>query len=513
MKNHNITRVESEPRGVFAYVRRSSEPDDRQILSNESQVKELTDFAQKRGLEISKVFQESRSAKTPGRPILNEMLDRIERGEAKCILCWKLDRLARNPVDGGRISWMLQQGVITSIQTPEREYLPADNVILMSVELGMANQFVRDLSHNVVRGMKTKVAKGWRPCLAPLGYLNDKTKDQGERDIIADSERFDVVRRLWDLMLSGAYTVPQIWRIAQDDLHLITPKRKKIGGKPVSINAVYSLFTNVFYTGKFEYNGQLYQGSHTPMVTEDEFWRVQTILGKKGRTRPKHHHFPFTGLIVCGECGGMITAEEHVKANKGDGRVHNYCYYRCSKRRPGVKCAQPAIPSAELERQIEGYLIKVQISDDFHDWAIKYIRLENKKEVGLRTKVYDAQRREYEAAQKQLDELLNMRLARLVDDEEYLAKKERLSMTREQAKVGLQKAESRADHWFETAEQLFNFARYAQEWFKKGDLQTKKTILQTIGLNLTLKDKKLTIDVQEPLLLIEEGAKNLNWYA
>ena len=53
----------------------------------------------------------------PGRPIFNDMLRRIQTGEAQGIICWKVDRLARNPVDGGQIQWLLQQGVIAHIQT------------------------------------------------------------------------------------------------------------------------------------------------------------------------------------------------------------------------------------------------------------------------------------------------------------------------------------------------------------------------------------------------------------
>lgn len=56
-------------------------------------------------------FIEKRSAKIPGRPIFNEILSRIQNGEAQGIVCWKIDRLSRNPVDSGKIQWMLQQNI------------------------------------------------------------------------------------------------------------------------------------------------------------------------------------------------------------------------------------------------------------------------------------------------------------------------------------------------------------------------------------------------------------------
>jgi site-specific DNA recombinase len=83
-------------RKYFLYVRKSSEDEDRQILSIDAQVAELSDIARRHGMMIVATFTESRSAKEPGRPVFNDMLRRIEQGEANAILTWKLDRLARN---------------------------------------------------------------------------------------------------------------------------------------------------------------------------------------------------------------------------------------------------------------------------------------------------------------------------------------------------------------------------------------------------------------------------------
>jgi len=89
----------------FIYSRKSSEAEDRQILSIDSQVIELKRFAVQKGVKILEVLTETKSAKAPGvRPVLNSMMQRLYNGEAAGVLCWKLDRLARNPVDGGAIN-------------------------------------------------------------------------------------------------------------------------------------------------------------------------------------------------------------------------------------------------------------------------------------------------------------------------------------------------------------------------------------------------------------------------
>ena len=157
----------------FTYCRKSSEDEDHQLLSIESQRQELRKYADREKLHIVTLLEEARSAKTPGRPVFNEMLRRIERGDAHAILSWKLDRLARNFDDGGKIIGLLQRGVIQEIRTFEKSYLPSDNVLMIAVEFGMANQYVRDLSVNIRRGIREKVRRGIYSGKAPLGYYNE----------------------------------------------------------------------------------------------------------------------------------------------------------------------------------------------------------------------------------------------------------------------------------------------------------------------------------------------------
>lgn len=341
----------------FMYCRKSSEEEDRQVLSIESQINELKELADKFGCQIVDILSEAKSAKAPGRPVFNQMIKRIQKGEADGIICWKLDRLARNPIDGGQISWMLQQGMIKHILTPEKSYYPEDNVLLMSVELGMANQFVRDLSKNVKRGLKTKAEKGWLPGIAPLGYLNDRYHPKGEKRIIKDPERFPLIRKMWDLMLTNLYTVPQILEMVSNQWGFKTRVMKKVGGNSLPRSTIYGIFTNPFYYGWFEYSGQLYKGNHEPMITVEEYDRVQQLLGREGRPRPKTHTFTFTGMIRCGECGCLITAEE--KINRYG---YRYVYYHCTRRKKGVKCFQKSIEVNKLEELIGDFLKRIYIS-------------------------------------------------------------------------------------------------------------------------------------------------------
>lgn len=516
----------------FIYCRKSFEAEDRQVLSIESQQSELKKLAERLNLPVVDVLSESRSAKSPGRPLFNQMIKKVNQGRADGIICWKLDRLARNPIDGGKIIWMLQKGIIKHIQTYDRSYYPEDNVLLMSVEFGMANQFILDLSKNVKRGFRAKLEKGWRPNLAPLGYLNDKLKGKGKGEIIKDSERFDLVKKMWNLMLTGSYTPPKILKIANNKWGLRTRK-----GKALSRSTIYRIFTNPFYSGFFEFpkgSGNWYKGCHEPMITQDEYDRVQVLLGRKDNPRPKKHNFAFRGLIRCGECGAMVTCEEknQIICSKckhkfsynnrkfcpnckipiekmKNSTILNYVYYHCTKRKD-PKCSQGSVELRKLEKQIDELLYRINISEKFKNWTMKQLRKENEKEKEIRERIFESQKRTYTNCLKKLDNLLQLKISpensdgSLLSDEEYAKKKAELIREKAHLEEVLGDAERRVERWLDIAEKTFNFACYARYWFKNGTPEEKTQILQALGSNLTLKDKKLLFNVKKPFTLLEK---------
>ncbi len=495
-KNENNTTY-------FSYARKSSDAEDKQIASIEDQEEEIARLARREGLRVHKdTFSEARTAKAPGRRVFNEMLDRIERGETGRILCWKLDRLARNFIDGGKIIDMLQRGVIKEIRTHDRVYLPTDNVLMMAVEFGMANQYIRDLSVNVKRGLKSKLKKGWMPTTAPLGYLNTKTEARGENYIIKDPDRFPLIRKAWDLLLTGAYIPDQILDKLNNQWGFRTRPWKRRGGKPMSRSTIYHIFTDPFYAGLFQYSGQLYEGKHPPMITLQEFDYVQVLLGRKGRPRPKRHHYAYTGAFTCGECGGSVSATFKEKILKSTNERKHYTLYYCvNARKHKGACSQRHYTNVHvIEKQIAQEIEKFTILPEFKQWMLDILKREDDEEVEKRTKIYETQLRALGDAQRQLDNLRGLRLRDLIDDEEYIQDRKRLKEDVLKLRQRVKETEGRTDQWQEQTDRAFDFACHAREAFEKGDLQTKKAILAAIGLNCTLKDKNIAL--QSPSWLV-----------
>ena len=499
----------------FLYCRKSSEDDGRQVLSIDSQIGTLTDLAASQGVAITRTFTESKSAKAPGRDKFNEMLVRIEKGEANGILCWKLDRLARNPVDEGRIKWMLQKGVIKNIKTPDRDYLPGDNVLITSVEFGMANQYLLDLSKNVKRGLKTKAEMGWYSGYAPLGYLNTKTREKGANAIIKDPERFHLVRQLFDMMLTGNYSVLQLLKLSKK-WGLKTRPAKTGAGKTMSRSNLYKIFQNPFYYGIFEYprgSGNWYQGKHDAMISKAEFDKVQEYITRKDAPRYKKHEFEFTGMIRCGSCGSMVTAEQRTKTQQ-NGNVHHYLYYHCTKRST-TPCHEKSIEEKELWRQVDFALSKLEISERFRDWAIRYLHEYRTDEAKANDEILEAKQKELLAINRQIDALVLKYTApenitgELISADEFKTLKGNLVKQKLELDQLLANQASEKDRWIELTERTFNFAKYARYHFQNGDRDMRRSVFAALGSYLYLEDQKINIELHYPFTTIMEKKEEI----
>lgn len=487
----------------FLYARKSSEAEDRQAASIDAQKDELLKIAKDQGLQIVDILEESQSAKKPGRKVFNSMLERIYKGEANGILCWKLNRLARNPIDGGQVSWALQKGIIKHVQTFGRSYYPSDNVIVMAVELGMANQFIRDLSVDTKRGLRSKAERGWYPTFTSLGYIHNPFKKKGEKEVINDPDRYHLVKKMFELMLTGQFTPPKILKKANEEWGLRTK-----AGRKVARSTIYRILSDTFYYGEFEYpkgSGQIYRAHHEPMITKDDFDKIQTIIGRGNKSCPKKYDFPFRGPIFCGECGALITAENKVKRQK-NGNVHLYTYYHCTKRK-NPDCSQKNILNTDLEKEIIAILGQLEIPESFHKWAMDTLQTTVKAESRDRNLIIGNQRKEYDKTVEMLDNMINMRANGEISADEFKNKRSILFQEKEKLEKLLRGTEEKITDWVNLAEKYFEFAENARSSFETGSLETKKSILYGLGSNLYLKDNKLSVELVKPLLAIKNVAK------
>jgi len=345
------------------YARKSTEAEDKQALSIESQVKEMLALAEKDNLKVVDIKRESHSSKEVGqREIFNQMLIEIKEGKYNGILTWAPDRLSRNAGDLGSIVDLIDQKLLLEIRTFGQRFTNNPNEKFMLMILGSQAKLENDnKAVNVKRGLRARCEMGFRPGVAPTGYLNEKHVDKKCQARI-DPKRAPIIKQMFERVANEQWSGRKVYRWLREI------KFKTKNNKPLVLANVYLILRNHFYYGEFEYpvgSNNWYIGKHTPIISKELFDRVQMTLNENFIPKTESKEFAFTKLIKCGYCGSGISADEKFKKLK-DGGVNRHVYYFCTKAR-NIDCKNPAINEPSLIDE----LIKLMDRIDLDELGVK----------------------------------------------------------------------------------------------------------------------------------------------
>ena len=457
------------------YARKSTEDDDRQVLSIEAQLVELQEFAAKEKLEIVASFQEAKTAKEPGRIKFTEMLSFLEKGKAEGILSWHPDRLARNSVDGGKIIHMIDLGLIRSLKFPTFWCEPTpQGLFMLNIAFGQSKYYVDNLRENVKRGLRQKIRNGVWPSWAPVGYTNNPKT----RGIDIDTDKASKVKKLFEMYATGSYTFLSLANWCKEN------NLRGNLGKEISVSNVQHLLQNPFYFGLMRYQGEIFKGTHEPLISKKLFDLCQEVMTKRGRVREiKKHHFAFLGLMKCASCGCSITAQYA----KGNGGI--YTYYRCTKKK-GACQEKHYIQENGLVTQIKTFLQKVSLSSHDTEKVLAVLETEQEKAKEETKTEVDILKCKLAQNEMKLQKLLDVYLDEALTQKEYAAKKEKLMDVRVSLREKITDFEQRGVSWLEPAREFVLSLNQAANLLSENDYPKMTTFLKNIGANHILRNRQ-----------------------
>ena len=415
----------------FIYARKSMESEERQQLSIPAQLDELRDFAKKNNLQVIDSLIESQTAKKPGRKVFNELMNRIQSGEADGILSWHADRLARNAVDAGQIIHLLDTGQLTDLKFPTVDFQNnPSGKFMLSIAFATSKNYVDNLAVNTKRGLVAKARRGTFPGLAPLGYRNSRI--DGRKTITVSKKWAPVVIRLFQKYASGKYTLIDLSSYLFEQGWQTQPNKRDPGGQPMRSDRLRkTILQNPFYYGLFKYAGEYYEGKHKALIGKSLFDKVQEQIEKRNGPwirANQRGYFPFTfsRLIKCGECGQSITQTIKTKHYKNGGR-QDFRYYHCTKTSKIHQCRQSYMPKELAVKDLFEICKDVSLPEKSGQWLLDRLSEDEQSAAGHLGQAKAKLNAKLDETAAKLNQLLNLYLDMTISREEYLAKKNELT--------------------------------------------------------------------------------------
>jgi len=316
-------------------------------------------LAEREKLRVVDIKREAHSSKEVGQRVLfNQMLSEIREKKYNGILTWAPDRLSRNAGDLGSVVDLMDQKLLLDIRTYGQRFTNNPNEKFLLMILGSQAKLENDnKAVNVKRGLKARCEMGYRPSMAPTGYLNEKHVDK-KCQVRLDPKRAPFIKQMFEKVGEEQWSGRKVFRWLRD----IGFKTKN--DKTLTLGNIYQLLRNTFYYGEFEYpvgSGNWYQGKHTPIITKELFDKAQTALNENFIPKTESKEFAFTKLIRCGYCGSSITAYEKFRKLK-DGGVNRHVYYFCTRGK-NIDCKNPPITEQGLINELIDLIDRINIDD------------------------------------------------------------------------------------------------------------------------------------------------------
>lgn len=479
------------------FCRVSSKEQEVEGYSLPAQEKLLKDYANRQGLETSKVFAISESASgKKQRETFSSMLSFLQKNGIKTIICEKVDRLTRNLKDAVAINeWLNGDGERRVHFVKENVVLSRDSrsneKFIWNIKVSVAQYYIDNLSEEVKKGQKEKLAQGWFPSHPKLGYKS--IGEKGRKTHVLDEEKAPLVKRAFDLYASGNYSLSKLVALLNSE-----GLRMASGSKLVK-SRLHGLLSDPFYHGWILWNGELHKGEHQKLITKELFDKVQRLL--KGRATPKYgkHNHLFGGLIRCQGCGGSITWEVH------SGIIYGHCnhYHNCGQT---TWSKEP-----DVEAQVLPVLSALRLkSQRIAEWVRKALKESHKDEVEYNTASITALNEQLARLEKRLEGLYEDKLDGKITVEFYERKSKTYKADKDDVVEQIKKHTQAGNRHRELGVNFYDLSQKGERVYLKAKPEPRRRLLKMVFSQMVLDEGRLITTYSKAFRLLFEAVKATN---
>lgn len=475
----------------------SSKEQEESGYSLPAQEKLLKEYSQKKDFKLMKVFSISESASgKKQREIFDSMMKYTKKHQVKVLICEKADRLTRNFKDMVMIDEWLD------MDEERQVHLVKDSLILhknsrsqeklnWGIRILFAKNYIDNLSEEVKKGQKEKIAQGWLPTKPPLGYKT--VGEKGRKIHVIDKQKAPLIKKMYELYSTGNYSVKTlVEKMYEEGL------RNNTGNKLVK-SRLHSLLTDPFYIKKNRWNGELYPGKQDAFISTELFDKVQNLLKSKTTPRYRKHNHLFKGILKCAECKGTITWEVQ------KGIIYGHCnhYKNCSQK---TWSKEP-----EVEAQLKDGLSILQIKNKrLVDWIRKALKESHKDEVEYYSSTQNELQEQHDRIKQRLDRLYDDKLDGKISEDFYENKFKQFSEEKERVVSSIQRHSHADTKYLQLGSTLYDLSQRATDIYDKAKIDDKRQLLRLVFSKMTLDEGKLDFKYTPAFKLLSEAVSLTN---
>lgn len=475
-------------RQAVLYARVSSKDQEREGYSIPAQLKLLREYARTHDFQLVREFLDVETAKTTGRKQFGEMVRFFrENPDCRVAIVEKTDRLYRNFRD-----CVTLEDLEVEIHLPKEGQVISKDAksqakLVHGIQVVIARNYIENLREEVRKGMREKAEQGIYPSRPPLGYQNNKL----EHTIEVDSKKAPIARRMFELYASGKYSLGTLRKTLLVEF-----------GCALAKGYIDRLLKNPFYKGQFIWEGKLYAGTHTPLVTAELFEQVQAVF--RGHNKPKYRRreFAFGGLLRCAYDNCMVTAEL---------KKARYIYYHCTGYRG--RCELPYFREETLAGRLGQILKDIHIPDAVLAQLEKSLLTDKGREEALRRQQDERLQQRLASVRRRLDQAYLDKLDAKISEEFWTRKSAEWQAEEQQIQLVIQGLERANPDGVLNAVRILELANKAYSLYLSQPPTEKAKLLKVVVSNCAIDVASVYPTYRKPFNMIFQRAKNEEWRA
>lgn len=466
------------------FCRVSSKEQEETGYSLPAQEKLLRSYCDNKGFIPDKVFAISESASgKKQRETFEVMISYVLDSHIGIIICEKVDRLTRNFKDAVMIDDWLEKN-------EERQvHLVKDSLVLhknsrsqeklnWGIRILFAKNYIDNLSEEVKKGYKEKIAQGWLPRTAPLGYKT--VGEHGHKIHIVDESYAHYIKQMFSLYSTGQYSLKAL------TVKMYESGLRSRNGVKVPTSCIHNFLRDPFYVGEISWQKQIYPGKHEPLVDRETFNQVQKVLTGKNTPYYAKRYFAYRGLIHCTSCTGTITWETHKGINYG------HCnHYR--------NCPQTVwVTQTEVENQLVPAFENLQLDNPrLIEWIRKALKESHQDKIAFKESSTQELTTKQEQLKKRLDMLYDDKLDGKITETFYNQKYSQYSKELKDTESMLGKHNDSNDKYHKLGLELYDLSQHATDTFLHGTGNQKHDLITQVFERISLDNGKVIFKYTE----------------